>query len=133
MENIESAKDEELLAIIRLAENTNVAGSRYQRAVKELELRDREKILNKPPQSGIFLRVGGDMKHDGAINADTGSIIDIAVAGKYENKKGTINQGVTPVVPMSEGWHKRWWMVYIVYPLIVGIVILGVTILSKNS
>lgn len=42
MEDLSQRTDEELEAIIRRAENTNISGSRYQRAKIELELRDRK-------------------------------------------------------------------------------------------
>lgn len=40
--------DEELLGIKRREENTNIPTSQYQRASRELELRDREKNINIP-------------------------------------------------------------------------------------
>lgn len=42
LNNLASKSDEELEAIIRRAENTNVPGSLFQRAKIELELRDRK-------------------------------------------------------------------------------------------
>lgn len=43
---IEQFTDEELLAVIRRAENTNVPGSLYQRANNEWKLRQDQKMLN---------------------------------------------------------------------------------------
>ncbi len=92
--------EEELLAIIRRHENSHVPGSLYQRAAKELELRDRDKIAGKTgSQSGIFLRVGGDMiMKGGAIKTDPGSVIDVAVAGQYMSEDAMIDQTSTPDV-----------------------------------
>ena len=42
LNNLASKSDEELEAIIRRAENTNIPGSLFQRAKTELELRDRK-------------------------------------------------------------------------------------------
>jgi len=92
--------EEELLAIIRRAENTNVAGSLYQRASKELELRDRDKIINNQSRSGLMLRVGGDMLFDGSIKGPENGKIDIAVAGNYKSHKGQIIQGDN---------NRKWW------------------------
>lgn len=46
MENLTKKTEEELEAIIRRAENTNVSGSLFQRAKIEIELRDRKKSEN---------------------------------------------------------------------------------------
>lgn len=48
MEDLTSKTDEELEAIIRRAENTDVPGSLYQRAKVELELRDRKRMRHGP-------------------------------------------------------------------------------------
>jgi hypothetical protein len=47
---IEEMSDEELESIIRLNENPNIPGSRFQKAKIELELRDRRRNQEKPVQ-----------------------------------------------------------------------------------
>ncbi len=131
MSDVQNLSDEQLLAIIRRGINTNIPGSEYQRAVKELELRDREKILNKPAgQSGIFIRAGGDIRNDGIINAGHGSVIDIATAGKYESNKGVINQGNIAKTEKNP-WYLAWWLKYIGWPILAGLAVWGITLLSN--
>lgn len=47
---IEQMSDEELEAIIRLSENPNIPGSRFQKAKNELGLRDRKRNQEKTTQ-----------------------------------------------------------------------------------
>ncbi len=53
----QSMNEEELLAIIRRAENSHIPGSLYQKARIELDLRDRQK---KAQLSGVHIHIGGD-------------------------------------------------------------------------
>lgn len=61
---IEKYSDEELLAVVRRAENTNVPGSLYQVADKELQIRHQQKMLEaakKEPQPVVTpVQVSGD-------------------------------------------------------------------------
>lgn len=107
-EDLTKIPEEQLLAIIRLNENSNVPGSRYNRAVKELELRDRQKINDKQSGSGLFLRVGGDMLFDGSIQGPENGMVDIAVAGNYKSKKGKILQGKEI---SNKWWEKSWFQI----------------------
>lgn len=47
---VEQMSDEELEAIVRLSENPNIPGSRFQKAKNELELRDRKRNQEKAVQ-----------------------------------------------------------------------------------
>lgn len=61
---IEKYSDEELLAVVRRAENTNVPGGLYQMADKELQIRHQQKMLEatkKEPQPVVTpVQVSGD-------------------------------------------------------------------------
>ena len=54
--NIKEAKDEELEAILRKAENTHVSGSQYERAQIELELRRKRKLFEIQEQMLLTLK-----------------------------------------------------------------------------
>lgn len=45
-DSVENLSDDDLYAIIRKAENTNVPGSRYQRANNEFQIRTQKKLLD---------------------------------------------------------------------------------------
>jgi hypothetical protein len=118
-EDLTKLREEELLKIIRLNENSHVPTSRYNRAVKELELRDREKILNKQPGSGLFLRVGGDMLFDGSIQGPENGVVDIAVAGNYKSKKGKVLQGKEI---SNKWWEKSWFQILALLGSLAGLI-----------
>jgi hypothetical protein len=117
-ERVGDLPDEELLAIIRRAENTNVPGSLYQKANTEWQIRHQQKILAASGQnrSGVFFEVVGDMTNHGVIQTDSNATVDIAVAGNYSsNSKTKIIQGV------AKNSKKEW------YEKPLGIVSLAVT------
>ena len=122
MDDLTTKTDEELLAIIRRCENPNVPSSQYQRASQELSLRDRDRIINKPNNSGLFLRVGGDMLFDGTIQGPKDGAIDIAVAGNYKSKNGKIIQGENHKELVKKWWEKSWFQVIALISAIVGII-----------
>lgn len=73
---IEQFTDEELLAVIRRAENTNVPGTLYQRANNEWNIRHQQKTLEATksgPHSGVFI-AARNIKNSGSI---TGSRVDV--------------------------------------------------------
>jgi len=47
-DDIKNKTDEELLEIIRRNENSNIPNSQFQKAKLELELRDRNRVINVP-------------------------------------------------------------------------------------
>ncbi|MFA6475788.1 MAG: hypothetical protein WCV68_00055 [Candidatus Paceibacterota bacterium] len=122
MDDLTTKTDEELLAIIRRCENSNVPGILYQRASQELSLRDRDKIINRPNNSGLFLRVGGDMLFDGTIQGPQDGPIDIAVAGNYKSKSGKIIQGGNDQEPIKRWWENNWFQIIALIGAIVTIV-----------
>ncbi|MEI8337909.1 MAG: hypothetical protein WCF92_02035 [bacterium] len=122
MKPIEDFSDEELLAVIRQAENANISGSLYQRANNEWQIRHQQRILEatKNGHGGISFEVEGNMINDGVIKTDSGAKVDIAVLGNYSSKKGKIIQGEDTLKNKS-AWYLNWWMKYIFYPLFVSL------------
>lgn len=137
---IEQFSDEELLTVIRRAENTNVPGSLYQRANSEWQIRHQQKLVEatRNGRGGISFEVGGNMINDGVIHADPDARINIAVAGDYKSTKGKILQQEN----FSQAKLKKNWfsmdnpIVYIPAALFVAIFMLIVnyffTIKSEN-
>lgn len=121
---IDQYTDEELLVVIRRAENTNIPGSQYQRANTEYQIRHQQKILEatKGNRNGVFFEVGGDMTNHGVIQTDKDAVVNIAVAGDYSsNNKTKIIQGTS--VPDKEWYEKPLGL--IVIAVIAGVIIGG--------
>lgn len=102
--SLEELSEQELLAILRMAENTDVPGSRYQRAKIELEIRDREKPI--PPS--VTYHVGRDVINTRKIDTEHNSTVQIGGGGPSPRKNRT-------------PWYRRWYMICIVYPLLIAI------------
>ncbi|MEN9921635.1 MAG: hypothetical protein RLZZ517_613 [Candidatus Parcubacteria bacterium] len=118
-EDLTKLHEEELLKIIRLNENSHVSTSRYNRAVKELQLRDREKNVDKKAGLGLFLRVGGDMLFNGSIQGPENGMVDIAVAGNYRSEKGKIIQGKEI---SNKWWEKSWFQILALLGSLAGLI-----------
>jgi len=109
-EDFAKMTEEELEAIIRRHENSNVPGSRFQRAMTELDLRYKKRDL-KP---GIHFEVGGDMTMEGAhVTLPEEGQMTARVKGDLSAKNTKITHG-TPT-------RKRAW-----FEKPTGIVALGV-------
>jgi hypothetical protein len=90
--------DEELEGIIRLHENSNIPGSRFQRAMTELDLRYKKRGY-KP---GVHFEVGGDMAMEGSsINLAKDGEMTAKVKGNMISKKSKITQ--------DESSKKTWF------------------------
>src|SRR3989338_281275 len=73
---IEQFTDEELLTVIRRAENTDISGSLFQRANNERNIRHQQKILEATKvgsHPGVFI-AARNIKNSGSI---TGSRVDV--------------------------------------------------------
>lgn len=102
---IEDFSDEELLAVIRRAENSHIPGSLYQRASNEWKIRHDKKMLDAVGQSksGVFFEVGGDMTNHGVIQTATDAVIGVAVAGNYSSNDNT------KIIQNDNKSQKREW------------------------
>ena len=112
---IEQFSDTELLAVIRLAENTNVPGSQYQKANSEYQMRHQQKILDAIGQNrgGVFFEVGGDMTNHGVIQDANEAIVNVAVAGNYSsNKKAKIILG--EVKSGEKSWYEKPFGIFVI-------------------
>lgn len=70
--SINEFTDEELLGVIRRAENTSVPGSQYQKAYNEWQIRHQQKMLEatkKHPQSGVFISAQ-NFENNGSISSN---------------------------------------------------------------
>ncbi len=104
-ESLENASDAELLNILRMADNTDIPGSRHQRAQTEWQIRHAKRMIDasKNGRGGIVFEVGGDMTNHGVIQTGANATVDIAVAGNYSsNDKTKIIQGI-------ESGEKEWY------------------------
>ncbi len=89
-EDISKMNNDELEAIIRLHENPNTPGSRFQKAQTELGLRY-QKLGYKP---GLYFEVGGDMTMKGSeIHLSEDSVMSTQIRGDLVNEKTKIIQG----------------------------------------
>ncbi len=68
-ESLDNATDEELFAIIRKAENTNIPGSRYQRAKKEWQIRKDQRLIEaaNKNQGGVSIGPGATVVNKGIL------------------------------------------------------------------
>ncbi len=128
---MENLSDEELLKIIQQAENTNVPGSRYQKAKTEWEIRNKQATLKaiKSNSKSSFVHIasgarvegltmkGNTMKGHGDFLKNDGKLID----AKLEN-----NKHILPRMPAKEksgiDWQKWGTIVGMVSILVVIII-----------
>lgn len=121
MKSIEDCTDQELLEIIRKGVNSNIPGSECYRANTEWQIRHQQKILEetKNNNSGIYLRVGGDMINHGVIQTDANATVDIAVAGNYSSNDNT--KIIKGELKKEVKWYREW-----LKNILLGIIIAGV-------
>ncbi len=108
-DSLENLSDAELLTIIRRGENTDVPGSRYQKAQTEYQIRHGQKVIDmmRGGRGGLSIQVGGDMLNDGTISAGPGVPIDIGVGGNYTSNKGRVIQESVVSVPVQPSIFER--------------------------
>ncbi len=115
-EDFSKMTDDELEEIVRLHENSNIPGSRFQRAMTELDLRYKKRGY-KP---GVHFEVGGDMTMEGSqVVLPEDSQMTAKVKGNLSSKKSKIIQGKSS---QEKAWYEK--------PL--GIVLLGVIIVAAG-
>lgn len=81
---IEQFTDEELLAVIRQAENTNISGSLFQRASNEWNIRHQQKILEATktgPHPGVYI-AARNIQNNGSITGHRVDVITENYAGE---------------------------------------------------
>lgn len=123
---IANLSDEELLAIIRRAENTNVPGSLYQRANTEWQIRHQQATLKAMKENGksSFVRIASGAKVTGLTmkgNMMVGDGDFLNNEGKLEDASIENNQHILSATN-SKNNPKKW------YEGPVGLVVLGVLI-----
>lgn len=99
--------DEELLKIIRDAENTHVPGSRFHRAQNEWSIRQQQRILEATKRGGgVFIEAGGDVTNHGVIQTSENATVNIAAAGNYSsNDRTRIVQ--TQSAQSGKSWYEK--------------------------
>lgn len=124
-ESVENLSDAQLLTIIRKAENTDISGSRYQKANTEWQIRQQNKLIEatKSKGGGIFFEVGGNMKNDGVIQTSENATVNIAVAGDYASQKGKIIQ--SRKTNNKKAWYEKPIGIVILM-IIGGLIITGI-------
>lgn len=121
-DNFEKMTDEELEGIIRKHENPDVSGSRFQRAMTELDLRYKKRDF----RPGLHLEVGGDMNMDGgSVNLGEGQQMTAKVRGSFSGKKtkvfiGNQDQNIEQDIPL---WLKYVGTIATILALIWGVFI----------
>ena len=131
--NLKDKSTDELEDIIRQNVNPHIGPSLHNQALTELDIRHRKNIENSVAQNrnGVFFEVGGDMTNHGVILTGKDSTVGIAVAGNYSSNKNTkIIQSDEREI--SVPWYTKWWMKYIVWPLVVGIVVLFLSLVAES-
>ena len=123
---IERYSDAELLAVIRKAENTNVPGSRYQKANNEWQIRYQQATLKAMEENGkpSFVKIASGAIVAGLTmkgNTMVGDGNFLRNEGKLEDANLENNQHILPVIKSNEN-SKKW------YEKPIGIIVLGVLI-----
>lgn len=126
-DSFENLSDDELLTIIREAENTDVSGSRYQKANAEWQIRHQQKMVDatKSNQNGpSFIKIAPGAKVKGLKlhnNRMIGNGDFIRNEGELEDADLKQNVHITSQTTLISKKKHGWLVSILLNPWVVGI------------
>ncbi len=118
-DSVENLTDDEILEIIRKSENTNVPGSRYQKARNEFDIRHKKRVEDSLRQPKVSIGILNQGRNNKFID-NTFEGLDVGIQDEGENTLAVGNSFTEPEKSKKRFYARHpWW-----FAIITGVILL---------